>query len=98
VKLREGWRYDSASRSFISAEGATFAPGADLPGVVRIVPTVPHLAQADPKRLIEDERELARFVQVILPKGSRQGPYLERIAGWPCVERASPGPEVSLPM
>ena len=58
---------------------------------------VPSLAEADPRGLSEDERNLAHYVQIIFGQRSKPERFLERIANWPCVETARPAPRISLP-
>ena len=54
-------------------------------------------ARADPSRLNDAERDLRRYMQVILPPGESTNKYLKVIRAWPSVEEAHAGPEVSLP-
>ena len=98
VKLKPGWRYDSAGRVFVSAHGGkTFEPQGSLPKRSRIVYKVPSLAQVDEKGLSTPEKELRRYMQVILPPGHSPAEYLEAVRSWPSVAEASAGPEISLP-
>lgn len=84
-------------RTFKSGSGEKFSPRADLPAGSRIVYKVPNLARADASTLSEPERELRRYMQVILPHGESPAKYLRVVRAWPSVEEAHAGPEVSLP-
>lgn len=97
VKLKPGYRYDPTRRVFESASGARFDPSGDLPKRTRIVYKVPALAASDIAKLSESERELRRYLQVILPQGVSPQDYVEIIRKWPGVEGAAVAPEVSLP-
>jgi hypothetical protein len=97
LKLKPRYRYDASRRVFESESGEQFSPSADLPKNTRIVFKVPALAEADPKKLSKSERELSRFMQVILPAGESAADYVEAIRAWPSVEDAWVGPEASLP-
>lgn len=96
-KLKAGWQFEPTGRTFKSDAGETFSPRAQLPAGSRIVHTAPSLARAEPSRLNEHQRELRRYMQVILPKGESAAPHLRAIRSWPPVEEASAGPELSLP-
>ena len=97
LKLKRGYKYDSRKHVFESGSGATFNPHNDLPKDTLIVYKVPALAAADEARLSKSEKELRRYMQVILPAGASPRDYVDIIRAWPGVEEASVGPEVSLP-
>lgn len=97
IKLKPGWRYVASRRAFESDKGERFAPRGDLPRNSRIVYKVPRLAEADPNELSRHERELSRYMQVILPAGEAPQNYVKAIGAWPCVAEAQVGPDVSLP-
>lgn len=97
VKLRGGWRYDEAKRGFVSSEGGNVCPYEDLPRSSKFEYMVPDLANASPKSLSEDESNLARYMHVILPKGSAASDYLTIVQSWPCVEEVRLPPKISLP-
>jgi hypothetical protein len=97
LKLLPGWRFDAGRRVFVSDEGERVTPRGDLPKNSRIVPKVPSLVTADPGSLSPPERDLQRYLQVILPAGEPPEAYVEVVRAWPFVERADLAPEVSLP-
>ncbi|MEK6284680.1 MAG: hypothetical protein AABO57_02960 [Acidobacteriota bacterium] len=97
LKLKTGWRLDRSRRVFESDSGEKFTPRGDLPKNSRIVYKVPTLAGADPSKLSKHERELQRYVQVILPPGESPADYVDVIRKWPCVAEAHIAPEISLP-
>jgi hypothetical protein len=96
-KLKSGWQFDMKRRAFKSDSGEKFSPRGALPEGSRIVYKVPNLARADASRLNEHERELRRYMQVILPHGESPSKYLRAVRAWPSVEEAQVGPAVSLP-
>jgi hypothetical protein len=97
VKLGRDWRYDPKRGLFMSERGEQFAPGRALPRTARIVPKVPSLARTAPARLSKAERELTRFVQIVLPPRTDPARLIAAIRRWPSVEDAQPAPRVSLP-
>jgi hypothetical protein len=97
VKLKSGWHFDTKLGTFESDAGEKFSPRGELPKGSRIVYKVPNLARADPSRLNEHERDLRRYMQVILPRGESPDKYLQVVRSWSSVEEAHIGPDVSLP-
>lgn len=97
VRLKPGWRCDPRRFAFESAQGERFAARGTLPRGSRVLLTAPQPAGADPAKLHEAERELARDLQVVLPAGAAPQDHLDAIRAWPCVESAQPGPVLSLP-
>jgi hypothetical protein len=97
LKLKRNYTYDSRRRVFESGSGTRFDPYQDLPKDTRIVYKVPALAAADEATLSKPERELRRYMQVILPDGAAPQDYVDAVRAWPSVEEASVGPDVSLP-
>jgi hypothetical protein len=95
--LKSGWRFDAKRRVFESGTGEKFSARGEFPEGTQIVYKVPNLARADPSTLNDAERDLRRYMQVILPRGESPGKYLEVIRAWPPVEEAHAGPDVSLP-
>jgi len=96
-KLKPEWRYDTRRREFVSASGERYTPRDKLPRNSRIVYKVPILAGAAPSDLNPHERDLQRYMQIILPTGVSPARYLRAVRSWPAVEEAHVGPEVSLP-
>jgi hypothetical protein len=97
VKLAPGWRFNPRRGRFEGEKGEVFAPPGDLPKKTKIVHKVPRLATAERAALSEAERDLASYLQVILPATEAPEKYLERIRAWPCIVEAHVGPRVSLP-
>jgi hypothetical protein len=95
-KLKPGWRYDIVKKVFIDAKGAEFAP-LPLGNKSRIVYKVPGLAGVTPKGLFKAERDLQRYMQVILPPSRSPEELVKTVQSWPCVEEAHVAPEISLP-
>lgn len=97
IKLKPGWRYESAGRKFVCKTGRSLRPSADLPKGSRISYMIPSLQRVDPKKLSADERDLARYIHIILPKGTEPAKHLRPVREWDCVDEAYVQPEVSLP-
>ncbi len=95
--LKSGWHFDTKRRAFSSDAGEAFSPRSALPEGSRIVYKVPDLAKADPATLTGHERDLRRYMQLILPHGESPAAYLRAVRAWPPVEEAHVGPDVSLP-
>ncbi|HJQ59198.1 MAG TPA: hypothetical protein VJ890_19990 [Vineibacter sp.] len=96
-KLKPGWRFDEHRGVFVSAAGETFTPSS-LPKKARIVHKVPSLARAAPKALSAAERDLGRYLQVILPAAGGAADMAASVQSWPAIEEAHPTPEISLPL
>ena len=97
VKLGADWRYLKSERMFVSSGGQVFSPASTLPKGAEVLYTAPGLAQADPCTLSEDERNLARFVQVIFRNKAARKKHFAQVEKWSCVEVVRWPPEVSLP-
>ena len=97
LKLKAGWTFDAHRRAFESDRGEKFSPRGELPKNSRIVYKTPNLARADESELNEHEKELRRYMQVILPAGESPADYVGAVRAWPCVEEAHAAPQVSLP-
>ena len=98
VKLKREWRYSPGKGAFHDLSGkhkGYVAPR--LPAGSQVVPMVPALAEADPRRLSKDELNLARFVYIMLPKGTKPERLLKDVLGWHFVESAELPRSVSLP-
>ncbi len=97
VKLKKTWRFDANRRLFSSTSGETVVPAPTLPKGSRIEYKVPALAAADPASLSQPERDLARYMHVVLPKGKSPHEFVDAVRAWPPVESAEVAPDVSLP-
>jgi len=97
VKLKARYRYDPQKRVLESDAGAQFKPSADLPKNTRIVSKVPSLDHADSAGLSKAEKDLQRYIQVILPEGESAADYVDVIRSWPGVEQVWVAPQPSLP-
>jgi hypothetical protein len=100
IKLKPGWQLDSSQRLFVSDRGEKFSPREELPKDSKIVYKTPSLAAVARRpnaKLSADERNLLRYLQVILPPDESPTKYIEPIRRWRCVAEASLPPKVSLP-
>ena len=97
LKLKSGWHFDKSRRAFESDSGEKFTPRGELPKNTRIVYKVPALAEASAETLSEPERDLQRYMQVILPEGESPSDYVAVVRAWPSVAEAHVAPDVSLP-
>ena len=98
VKLKREWRYDPGKGAFHDLSGRRkgyVTPR--LPADSRVVPMVPALAEADPRKLSKHELNLARFVYIMLPEGAKTERILKEVLDWPFVESADPPRSISLP-
>ena len=97
LKLKPKWRFDAKGGLFESAVGDQFAPRDDLPKGTKIVYKVPSLVKAAETNLSKHERDLRRYMQVILPKDESPADYVDAVRAWPCVAEAQVAPTISLP-
>ena len=97
AKLKNGWRYEVKRDLFISNSGESFCPSQSLPDGSRIVYKVPSLAEADSAKLSKPERDLQKYIQIILPPKKSPEDFVDSIQEWPCLESAQVGPDISLP-
>ena len=96
-KLKPGWRYDEAKGVFVDPNGVKFtAPR--LPKNSRVLYKVPSLARSASKKLSGAERDLQRYMQVILPSPRSTKTVLQAVQSLPSVEEAHLAPEISLPV
>lgn len=98
VKLKPKWSYETAHRTFVSGSGEKFSPPKSLPKKTKIVYKTPSLLNVEDEKLSPSEKNLLRYMQVILPPGESPSDHLDDIRSWPCVEEAQAAPEISLPM
>ena len=97
IKLKPKWHFDTSRRVFVSESGEEFAPRGQLPKNSRIVHKVPSLVGTDPARLSKAEKDLQRYMHVILPPGESPAKYVDVVRSWPPVAAAQIAPEISLP-
>jgi hypothetical protein len=97
ARLKPGWRYDASRRKFVSESGETFSPAGELPKRSKIVYKIPALAAARAAGLTSAERDLQRYLQVILPAGESPADHLQAVRSWPSIEEAHVAPQVGLP-
>ena len=97
LRLKAGWRYDPERRVFLTPGGERCSPGPGLPRGTRIALKVPSLHRVRGAALSHPERELLRYVQVILPAKAAPADYVAAIAAWACVDEARLAPEAGLP-
>lgn len=99
VRLAPGWRLDEKAGAFVAGSERVPLPDS-LPRGTRARLHVPALASRNPKTLSEPERELARYVQVLLPKGADAGAIRAALAALgklAAVEQATVPPAPELP-
>lgn len=97
LTLKPGWRYDSCRRAFVGAKGESFSPRGDLPARTQIAYQIPDVAGKDPAKLSQPERDLQRYLHVVLPSEAVSEDYIAAVEKWPCVLEANVAPEISLP-
>jgi hypothetical protein len=97
VLLKEGWRLAPKKRSFVTSEGGENPLKGVLPARARVVPVTPSLAEAEPDELSDEERYLARNVQVILPEGADPAEYADTLRQLEAVEEVRLPPRIDLP-
>ena len=96
-KLKPGWRFDEVKGVFIDPSGVEFAVPR-LPKNSRVIYKVPSLARSASKKLSGAERDLQRYMQVILPSPRATQLVLQAVQSLPGVEEARLAPEISLPI
>lgn len=100
VKLKPGWEFDAVRRVFVSDRGEKCQARAELPKNSKIVHKTPAIAAASRRaksKLSDDERNLLRHLQVILPPDEPPAKYMKTIRDWQWVAEVSLPPDVSLP-
>ena len=68
-----------------------------LPAGARVVPITPSLAEAELHGLSDDERYLARHVQIIFPWGADAAKYADALRRLEAVEEVRLPPQIGLP-
>jgi hypothetical protein len=97
VRLGSGWRFDRRRRALVAEDGQSLSLRGLLPPGARVVPMAPTLAAAPTKNLSEDERLLARYLQVVLPSGADPADLAAALRGLEGVEQVSTPPRIGLP-
>src|SRR5262249_52418578 len=97
VRLKPGWRFDRRRRALVSEDGQSLSLRGKLASGARVVPMAPSLAAADQRGLSEDERLLARHVQVVGPSGADPADLAAALRGLEGVEQVSTPPRIGLP-
>lgn len=97
IKLKQRWTYDLQRRMFVETSGKKFSPKEYLPKYTRIIYMAQDLAEKPMNSLLKEDRNLARYLQVILPKGTNPKKYLTILKRWDCAEDVKFPPEISLP-
>lgn len=97
VKLKPGWHLDPRRGVLESERGERFSPRGKLPKGTRTVLKVPQASVRATTSRSRAERDLERYLQVILPPGELAADHLATVRQWPGVEAAHVAPDVSLP-
>ena len=97
VQLEPGWHFDRRKRTLVSDAGKSIKLRALLPSDVKIVPMAPSLADVDPMALSEEERLLARYLQVVLPSGADLVVLADALRELDGVAGVSAPPRIGLP-
>lgn len=99
LTLKPGWTFDASTRQFAGPKQESCTPGG-LPPRTRVTPLVSGLAERPARarsRAARAQRDLQRYVHLVLPPGHDPEAYLEAVRAWPCAESAVAAPEISLP-
>lgn len=94
IKMKPGWSYDAKSRLFLAESGKRVSPRGQLPKYTRIVHMARDLAEKPLDILSKHELDLARYLQIILPRGTEPLDYIGIVRQWKCVEEVQPPREV----
>jgi hypothetical protein len=97
VVLKEGWRYAPEKRCFISIAGDMVRLPDELADDVNVVPMVPSLASRAFEKLSDDERFLARHLQVIFSRGQQPRKFVKTLRAMEPVDSVKPPRQVGLP-
>ncbi|HEY7423802.1 MAG TPA: hypothetical protein VH682_06105 [Gemmataceae bacterium] len=97
VRLKPGWRFDHRRRALVSETGRSLSLRGLLSPGARIIPMAPSLADANRESLSEDERLLARYLQVVLPSGADPTDLAADLRSLEGVELVSTPPRIGLP-
>jgi hypothetical protein len=94
VKLGRGWRLDAKGGGLVSSRGQ-HVELVGLPARTEVRSVLPPRARAAKASAVE--RELERFVHVVLPSRANAARILEVVRRWKGVEAASLPPDIHLP-
>lgn len=96
-KLKKGWTWDKQAAQFVGPRGKIFDPHDQLPPDTHCGLNVPILAKRRATSLSPAEKDLLRYIQILLPQGVEPEALAESIAQWPCFESAVASPRFELP-
>jgi len=96
VRLKKGWHFEADSGRFVAARKSIDARSL-LPKGAEVRPHIPQPAGAPGERASAAEKELARFVQVVLPRNADLRVAQRRIEELEAVQDVHVSPEVELP-
>ena len=97
VEIKDGWELDPDGERFCSESGKIVVIKKGLPPSTRVVRRVPQLANKPRNKLSDDELDLLKYFNVLLPNKSDPADYVDLIKGWACSERVDLPPEYGLP-
>jgi hypothetical protein len=97
VTLKPGWHLDPRRGVLESAQGERFSLRGKLPKGTRTVRKVTPASLGEPVSRSPAERDLERYLQVILPPGEAAADHVATVGAWPGIETAHVGPDISLP-
>lgn len=96
-RLKKSWSLDDKRQLFIGPKGAEFQGSERLPPNSTVTASVPNLGQQPKAKLSAAEKELARYIQIILPENVEPKKVLDEVAQWPCFESVMASPQAELP-
>lgn len=97
LQIRPDWTFLAGTSELLGPQGVRSAPLAELPAGSVVRPAVPDLAECESAALDESERELQRFLHIILPESVSPESWLEAVRRWPGVASVCVAPQCELP-
>jgi hypothetical protein len=97
IRVKKGWHFDEETYQFVSEQGQRVETKADLPTGTQFKYRVPGLVRKSRDLLSNDEADLLRYFDIMLPPGSTPSDWLVIVKKWTCVEDLQVPPEVGLP-
>lgn len=94
--LKPRWELEAKSRRFV-APRQEFVIGDRLPPGTEVDYLVSRLRKVARESLSPEEKKLSRWVQIILPLGTKGEEYVTGLQSWPCFAEVHVAPEPSLP-